>query len=750
MKKNRIKYLLALCFCMMTLVLASCGNKDTNRVTDIKYEYDDNGKITNKYEYNSKGNKVRETEIEYSSNGNKKIVTKIEYDKKENEKKKTSTYYDINEKVTDKEVSEYKYDTNGDKTKETYTKYDTNGDIKGKTITLYDSNGESTEYPIFITEVYSGGTKSVDEYEYDKDWHKIERTYTRYYDNGLVIEKYIYKYEYDDNENQIKETKTYYDSNGDISDKTITINEYDTNKNKVKGTSTEYDTNGNIKEKTITIYEYDTNGNKIREMSASYDANENLTGIRETEIEYDLYGDKIKITYTDYDANDNITDKDVFINSNGEFTRYIIKDTYKYFDGTSYVEEYEYDDNWNKTKYTYIEYDVAGNIDEKYVDVYDEDGKCYTIMKTFKYSNDTSYVKEYEYDDNWNKTKYTYIEYNASGNIDEKYVDVYDENGNCERYYIKDTYKYSNGPSYVKEYEYDDNWNETKYTYIEYNASGNIDEKYVDVYDENGKYERYYIKDTYKYSNGTSYDKEYEYDDNWNETKYTYTKYDTSGNIDEKYVLLYDENGEYKKYYIKDTYKYSSGTSYAKEYEYDENWNKTKETTTYYDASGNMTSKGILTSEYDTNGNKTKETRTKYDASGNMTSKYIDVYDEDGKYKSYSIKRTYEYADGTIRVFEYEYDENWNETKWTYTEYDAAGNMTSKEICTSEYNTNGHKTKDTCTNYDAAGNITTKEVYIYDAGDMLKYYIYDYSKSTYTYYDADGNEITESEYENIN
>ncbi len=85
--------------------------------------------------------------------------------------------------------------------------------------------------------------------------------------------------------------------------------------------------------------------------------------------------------------------------------------------------------------------------------------------------------------------------------------------------------------------------------------------------------------------------------------------------------------------------------------------------------------------------------------------KYVRIYDANGEFVQYDIKDTYEYS-GFKRIAEWEYDENWNKTKYTETIYDAKNKK-------------------------------------------LKYNIIDYINDKRTYYDSEGNVITVEDYGNI-
>ncbi len=647
----------------------------------LEYEYDENNnKIKQYYKYYDKNNNLTSNSVcKYDSEGNliiiskttykdDKVNSKYEYDEIGREAKKTTFNYDSNGDVSNSYVFEYEYESDAldsSKLREIYSSYDKNNTLLTKYIGFYKGN----------------------EYVNSSDKYYLQYTYYNKDRDGNILYKEVTNTEYDDNWNETKYIYTKYDANNKLLAKGVGIYEYDSNGKKEKYTYTKEDNKGNITENYVTLYynteepyektyyivktetnsdnsytttkwEYDENWNILNEKSTGYDADGNKLYNRIEIHEYDANGNKLKVISTSYDADGEIIDKYVLIyDANGEYQRYYIKDTnyYTWLVNKSSVEEYEYNENWNEIKYTYIQYFSSGEID---------------FVK----------VKETEYDVNWNKTTEKYTWYDAEGKVTSKKV-----------------YKY----------EYDSNNNITKETRIGYDEDGDVLYKDITIFDENGGSKKYKIRTT---SNGTIFD--YEYDENWNLIKITDTRFDSNGNVKYKLVTVYENDGSYNEHIIKKD---------NCEYEYDENWNCIKE---IYTNSSNF--KYITDYEYDSNNIKVKEIFTTYNEIEMLIGKKIFVY-VDGNVQRYDIKVT-----DSDRVSEYEYDENWNLTKEIYTFLYDEDIISYKEVIEYEYDSNNIKRKRIFTKYDAKGNVTETVVHEYDEYEYL-------IKRTHTKYDAEGN-----------
>ncbi len=243
----------------------------------------------------------------------------------------------------------------------------------------------------------------------------------------------------------------------------------------------------------------------------------------------------------------------------------------------------EFDETGEKSRKTlyYVEGDILNWTDNVY-----EYGNIISSI-TYDKDGNVSGSKEYEYDVNGNQTKYT--EYSSDGSV-----------------------------SGSKEYEYDVNGNQTKYT--EYSSDGNV-----------------------------RWSEEYEYDVNGNQTKYV--SYDWDGNVSRyiEYEYEYDVNGNQTK---RVSYDGDGNVRWSEEYEYDVNGNQTKYVS--YDGDGNAS--GYTEYEYDANGNQTKDIR--YNKDGNVSGSKEYEYDVNGN----MIKYVNYYKDGSIS--------NWGEKK-----YDADGTL---------------------------------------------------------------------------
>ncbi|HPO49961.1 MAG TPA: hypothetical protein PLO89_06505 [Spirochaetota bacterium] len=186
--------------------------------------YDDHGNLICSYFYNSYGKITKN--IKYNLSG---IVDLIyEYDEKGNKVKES--YYVGDNKFY---FIKYEYDERGNQLKK--ESYDESGDLKATANFNSDENINIVSFP--------DGSSTI--YDYKENGVVKETSLS---DNGTV--KYIYEYD------EYKKNKKYshYDENGNLK----SLYEFNDNNNVIKQSI--FDDNKNLR----SVYEYDENGNRIR------------------------------------------------------------------------------------------------------------------------------------------------------------------------------------------------------------------------------------------------------------------------------------------------------------------------------------------------------------------------------------------------------------------------------------------------------------------------------------------------------
>lgn len=440
----------------------------------------------------------------------------------------------------------------------------------------------------------------------------------------------------------------------------------------------------------------------------------------------------------------------------------VIKAFYEGKNGfSSYVYEYEYDENnylVKKTRWFVFE---DGSMDEKNpeITVYEYDTENKLVIETPPYMADMGertfenyldsrgnvikyimnseneehfYHVEMEYDDNDNEIKYT--NYDADGNMTGWTEIEYDDDGN--------EIKYTN-------YDADGNmtgWTETSYhsngeeaVSTSYFTDGSIN--YQTKYNEDGiiieeintNNERY-IK--YEYGEN-DYKKEIYHDSEWNMTGYSeltgdmlIAEYDADGNIIQGTLEECNEAG----LVVKSTFYFEGALSNYEVYEYNTEGNMIK--CTYYNPDDSVAGYSVM--DYYANGIKKSEAR--YDQSGNLEFDWqynedgIELesawcqYGEDGSLSSKRVTKNdeqghqlerieYRNYDGNLTLdFRWvtEYDDEYNAIKEI--RYDPEGNVELYWV--NEYHDNGNQSKRT--QYDADGNVMSEYKYDENGNDIIE------------------------------
>lgn len=360
------------------------------------------------------------------------------------------------------------YDADGNEIE--YISYDDDGNISSKTVRKYDAFGNETEFANYNSD---GDCINKRIQDYDKRGNLIREI--RYDSNGRSDGRW--EYEYDENGNEIKSLLY----NRDLIAKIDTEREYDENSNIVK--YVHYSTDGEIFSEYE--YEYDENGNRIKTISYGYKGS--FMNMRE--YEYDesgreiyekLYNNNGIITYTaeyEYDAHGN--------KIKGTETSYNEETEQK---ESQTIDEYEYDENENVTKYAHIVYDGEKGTDSRIWErIYDADGSetdfyLYINEKTASYHSQTEYdendrmISYTEYDKNGNVFSMKETEYDADGNVIKE--SHYDADDSLIRCYENE---YDDFGSITRQAMYEDGVlkNEKQISYV-YHYIGNMDTEAAD------------------------------------------------------------------------------------------------------------------------------------------------------------------------------------------------------------------------------------------------------------------------------
>lgn len=676
---------------------------------NVEYQYDNNNDISSvkngnnqetKYEYDSKGNVIKETDA---------LGNSVTY-----------TYYANNKvkSMTDKKgyTTSYDYDANGNRTKtikpgniiENYT-YNSTGNISN----YKDGNGYTTIYEYnsenYLSKVTDAYNKYVT-YTYDCQGNRTSETDAR--QNPTY-------YEYNALNQLVKMTDAYgkfttyhYDKAGNLETvtnplgKTITYY-YDGLNRRIKTkthmgvtTGTMYDEMGNVSGAT------DGNSNPI---SSTYNSRKQVL------TETDALG---SVTSYDYDeAGNRMSMRD----KRGNVTKYEYDELNrlkKQTDALGGIISYSYDANGNRI----TEMDANGNVTSY---EYDSLNRVKTITdpfnKTITYSYDANNNRLSEKDKNDNYTYYFYDSLNRVRQVKDALGGIrkmlYDENGNLLAEYDQlnhaTTYTYdklnrrktvANAMNETTTYDYDDAGN-NKATH---EPNGNI---VKNVYDDDNR-----LKDVYDEIDSVGH---YEYDANGNVTK----QRDGNGN---------PTRFEYDK--LNRRIKQFDALDHATIYSYDANGNLLKET----DRNGYPKSYAydILNRKISETDALNHTTRFSYDANGNR----LNIIDAKGNPTSYNYdarnRLTKEiYANGTTREFTYDANGNRKTRKdgngvvTNYT-YDVMNRMTQRSYPDGTTDTYRY---DSVGRRKTANNQNATITFVYDNANRMLSEILNNKPTTYSY-----------------
>ncbi len=288
--------------------------------------------------------------------------------------------------------------------------------------------------------------------------------------------------------------------------------------------------------------------------------------------------------------------------------------------------------------------------------------------------------------------------------IDGMYYD-FDENGNCTRIYKEQPTTNINDRA-------------NSFIYITYDEKGEVSELYryigdgeIDkdgtrkcaIYDKNGNITSYYIESDFNEKSKEPGRIEF------------YTEDGKIGSIDEK---TFNKDGKVitKKSYNKDgklIYEEDKNAKIGIFYSYKENGELSNKDITLYDENGRT----LKAQEYDAEGKLSSDTKYEYNINGSIT--ILENYDKNGNTKSKEVS-TYDTENNILGTKTYDeegklssdtkYEYNINGSITILENYDKNGNTKSKEVSTydTENNILGTKT------YDKEGKLSSDTVYKYD------------------------------------
>lgn len=219
-------------------------------------------------------------ETVYNADGSVQSLTK--YICNESGDTLEGTCYDMDGNVVSSTLYEYEYDTDGNKIKETENWTNTQNNLSSSILREYeyDTNGNMMKLKLNNSDVEGF---YIDEYEYDANGNVTKNIYTHFDGDGNVTVTNSHEYEYDTNGNKIKhiytdemysflyEYENEYDANGNIikyicnsmnedgTELGTDLSEYKYDAENRLFSETFYDSMGEI-----IYYEYDEHGNNIR------------------------------------------------------------------------------------------------------------------------------------------------------------------------------------------------------------------------------------------------------------------------------------------------------------------------------------------------------------------------------------------------------------------------------------------------------------------------------------------------------
>lgn len=639
-------------------------------------------KSITEYKLDDRGNALEE--VETSSNGT--ITTyQSEYDAKDRVTKQTTYNYDGTV-----DVDEYTYDNRGNRIK---TVYNDNGSIT--TIErAYDKDDR------LIKRTTTGADGIVETYEctYDEDGRTLKTTSLSSKGTGMT-----YEYTYDTDGNQIKTVATdsygqvhyvddsEYAGNGDIIKRTYESKEYSSYNNTygawvsspyktiyeyANGYVTklvEYDKDG--KETGTTLYERDTYGNLLKRTQT--DAEGSQTVYR---YEYNGKGQRIK---TVKEGEDGYTETYEYDDKGRE-----IKEVQTVGDTVAFTNEYVYDTKGNLIKSTHTEDGEVSTTEyhrNSYGETMEEIDTCGDVREVTTYERDSygritkkvnpsGTVNTYEYNDKGYETKYSYTyadgsshtyEYAKGHTVKSEYTYVNGSIKSTQYVYendnlIKETELQDGKENRVSEYTYDTKGNRVKEVHTYDAGRQNVYEYvYEYEYDKNNNE----VKETQTYMDGSKFTYEYTYNDKGQITKKVETESDCTTTTD----ITYDKKGRMASQVQFDQYK--DGYSWKYESVYNEDGQCIKNTTTYTDKGGSITT--TYGYEYDALDRMTKETII-YNEGGQSICEYR--YEGDDKNHS-GYTATWKEKDGSYTVMVFD---KYNH-QLSYKAYDKDGNLVYEE-----------------------------------------------------------------------
>lgn len=314
------------------------------------------------------------------------------------------------------------------------------------------------------------------------------------------------------------------------------------------------------------VYTYDETGEILR--STSYDANGNIISESRHVYEYDADGNKVSGKYYE---NDVLLQLDEF-STTAEGETYLTKGTSYQEDGSSFVNEYDEENNIIAA-YTY---DADGTLlYETHTEyAYTEDGICYESKSTEKDTVANSILVA-EYNEYGDLVSRTMTDADGQVTLDERYEREYDDDGNMlwEKTYSGDMLTYEI-VSYASGSDDSSTWRYPEQTIV-YNEDGT---KVISFYGDNTEVET----ETYYNADGTverelTYQYETDDDGNWSSIQV----YDGEQLITNTEYALSADGWSYK---AKVTEYHEDGTTTVSEYTEDE----TLVLETKYDSDGKV------------------------------------------------------------------------------------------------------------------------------------------------------------------
>lgn len=582
------------------------------------------------------------------------------------------------------------------------------------------------------------------EYTYDNNGNLLSKLYSIYEEDKWVYNANT-EYTYDDNGNALTCTETKFVNNNWV---VLGRSKYINNSRKyIYSLYLNRDGSFNLKHENT----YDDNGNLLIEVHSNYVNND---------WEYDY-----KYEYT-YDSNNNLLlevlsefidgnwvpiekEENTYNSNNNQITKIYSQ----FINGEwAFLTKYEYEYDENDNRITQIKSDFTNGawvLNEKEENTFDEYGNDLTSMKS-KYIDDV-WVKVQECKVIGNLEYETYsLFFNQDGSFSSLCEYTYDENGNV---LTDKRYVYINGSWILEEENKYINGNKKIIYRVTFNDDGSLKEKGIHTYDSNGnlltsagyKYiDNDWVKSVgFVFINGVSYNtylldfnddgsfnqiKEYTYDDNGNKTSESTTKY-INGEWIKISTVIFINGNEYTTYSVGFT---NRGALRDKiESTYDEYGKKILEIRSIIKG-GTWTYSDKYEYTYDDNGNLISEIHyDPLDGGWVYKTKTESTYDSNGIGTSWVLSN---YLNGNwvyVQKSDYSFDEYGNilqtdskflNDKWEKITESIFINGTRKKTFEIILNQDNTFYSLNETTYDASGNKKTYRYSIYQNGEWVKYY----------------------------